>query len=370
MKELLNDIGIKKIGIIAGVFIGIIVVIVVGLKLFNSFFAGTSYSKIETTMVEAAKEYYAKNPKLLPQMSGGNVTVNATNLTSNGHMKDLTEYTKKVDSSISCAGSVSVTNINGKYRYTPNLKCGEKYATETLVAHIRNQEPLMNSGSGLYELNGGYVFRGDSPNNFVKFSDDLWSIVKIEDDYVYLFYRGNKEFINVWDNRYNIDRGDRSGINTYSVSRIATYLDDLYNGTQLLNDTAKMMLTPYNVAVGKRDSNVVANDGSVEKSEVLENKYFGLLPLYDLINASTDEHCNAASSKSCGNYNYFSYVLGSWWTATADSSNTYQSYLINGAVVSQATSDVSAWVRPVVRLVNDALYVSGDGTEANPYVIK
>ncbi len=370
MKELLNEIGIKKIVVTVGIIVAIVIVIIFCLKLYNRMFAGTSYSKIETIMVDAAKDYYQKNPKLLPQMSGGNVTIDVGNLKSSGHMKDLSEYTKKLDGSLSCSGNVSVTNVSGKYRYTPNLKCGDQYQTETLVAHIRNLEPLKSSGAGLYEFNGGYIFRGDTPNNFVKFSNDLWSIVKIEDNYIYLFYRGKGDYVSVWDDRFNVDRGDNSGINTYSISRIATYLDTLYTNSAFLNEEAKMLLTPYSVAIGKRDENVMANDGSIEKSEVLENKYLGLLPLYDVINASLDEYCNSAASRSCSNYNYFSYIMGSWWTATADSSTTHRAYKINGASISSSPTDTDLRVRPVVRLVNDALYVSGDGTEENPYIIK
>ncbi|MDE5587211.1 MAG: hypothetical protein K2I72_02435 [Bacilli bacterium] len=370
MKDLLNDIGIKKIGIIIGVFAAVIVIIVVGLKLFNSFFAGTSYSKIETTMVEAAKAYYEKNPKMLPQMPGGIVTVSSNNLTSNGHMKELSTYTKKIDSSLSCTGNVSVTNINGKYRYTPNLNCGDKYKTSTLVGYIRNQEPLVTSGQGLYELNGGYVFRGDSPNNFVKFANHKWYITKISDDYVYLMFADRADFRSVWDDRYNVERGTNSGINDYLVSRVRTYLENLYNSDQLFSNNDKMLLTPFNLQVGNRGLSDIANDGSIEGSVIVENSYIGILPVYDYINASIDSSCNSAQSNSCANYNYMSYFDFPWWLSNGNRDTTHQAYKISNGTLNSGTANQDSRVLPVVRLVKDALYVSGDGTEADPYVIK
>lgn len=369
MKELINDIGMKKILMIAGIFVGVIVLIIVCLMLYNSLFAGTSYSKIENTLVSAARDYYKKNPKLMPQTSGGSVSVNATTLAANKHMKDLSEYTKKINSAISCTGSVTVTEVNGKYRYTPNLKCGDQYETKTLVSQIRSNEELVITGQGLYEMNGGYVFRGDAPNNFVDFSDRIWNIVKIQDDYIYMIMRDSKDIKSQWDNRYNVNRNTTSGINDYSVSRIKTYLDSLYNST-LLNEQSKMLLSPYNAPVGKRDESVMANDGSIENSTIEENTYLGLLPLYDFINASIDANCNSAASKSCANYNYLSYLVGSWWTATGNSATTHQVYKIENGKISSSTTNTSSRVRPVVRLVKDALFVSGDGTETNPYKVK
>ena len=50
------------------------------------------------------------------------------------------------------------------------------------------------------------------------------------------------------------------------------------------------------------------NDGSIEKSSLLEKQYIGLLPLYDYINASIDTNCNSALTESCTNYNYLNHL--------------------------------------------------------------
>jgi len=48
----------------------------------------------------------------------------------------------------------------------------------------------------------------------------------------------------------------------------------------------------------------------------------------------------------------------------------FEIYKIENGKVSSSTTNVNSRVRPVVRLVKDALYVSGDGTETNPYKVK
>lgn len=370
MKDLLNDIGIKKIGIIAGVFIGVIILLIVCLKLYNSLFAGTSYGKIETTMVNAARKYYAQNQKLLPQTSGGSVSVNTTTLASNKHMKDLSEYTKKINSAVSCTGSVTVTNINGNYRYTPNLKCGDQYETRTLVSYIRSQEPLVTTGQGLYEMNGGYVFRGDAPRNYVQFAGHKWFITKINNDYAFLMLADRTDIRSVWDDRFNVNHGDSSGINDYSVSRVKSYLEELYESDELFTANDKMLLSPYNLQVGNRAPSIAANDGSIESSKVIENSYIGILPVYDYINASIDTSCISADSESCANYNYMSYFDFPWWLSTGNSDSTHQVYKINNGTITYGMANQDSRVLPVVRLVKDALFVSGDGTTENPYIIK
>lgn len=370
MKDLLNNVGIKKILAIIGIIVGVIVLIIFCLLMYNNFFTKSTYSSIENEMTSAAKDYYNENPKLLPQTAGGIVTVNVNTLVANGHMKELAEYMKKIDSTVSCTGVVTVTETNGKYRYAPSLKCGNSYETKTLVSQIRSNEQLVISGQGLYEMNGGYVFRGDAPNNYVKFSDRIWHIVKIQDDYVYLLARDALDYVSVWDDRYNVTRSDNSGINDYGVSRVRAYLDNLYAGDEYLKSSDKMLVVPYNLSIGKRDKNAAGTDGSIENSEILQNVYMGLLPIYDVMNASIDENCRTIEDSSCSNYNYLSYLRSSWWSATANSANTYQVYKTNGGYISTSPANTELKIRPVVRLVKDALYVSGNGTLENPYTIK
>lgn len=70
------------------------------------------------------------------------------------------------------AFSANIT-INAK----GNIKCDPKIVKEKLL------ENLTTVGEGLYEdkyEEGRYVYKGENPNNYLKFNDELWRIVSLE----------------------------------------------------------------------------------------------------------------------------------------------------------------------------------------------
>ena len=368
MKDLIQDIGKKKLLIIIGSIVGVIVLIIVILLLYNAFFKKNSYASVENQVLEAAINYYEDNPKLLPRNINDEVSINSTTLTAGEYLKNLSELVP--DENVNCTATVTVTNINNNYRYVTKLKCGEVYSTKTLVDKVKEDSPVVISGQGLYEMNGELVYRGDNPNNNVKFADHNWKIVKIENNQVMLIL--NDKYTRVtWDDRFNNERNQDDGINDYSVSRINDYLTNLYNGDSLFDDKEKLIIAAHNLYIGKRSEDINYNDGSIEKSVVLENKYIGSLPLFDYINASLDTNCYSASTKACANYNYLAGFDYNWWTMTGDSDTTHKVYRVssNGKVTT-SRAVTSIYVRPVIYLAKDAIYVNGNGTLDNPYIVK
>ena len=204
----------------------------------------------------------------------------------------------------------------------------------------------------------------------MKFANHLWYITKIYDDYAYLMLADRADYRTVWDDRFNVERNSETGINDYQVSRMRTYLENLYNSEELFTSSDKMLLTPYTLQVGNRTLSQTANDGSIEGSVTIENSYIGILPAYDYINASIDTSCVSTESSSCKNYNYMAYFDFAWWLSTGNSESTHQAYKVNLGTLTFGMANQDSRVLPVVRLVRDALYVSGDGTKDNPYVIK
>ncbi len=72
------------------------------------------------------------------------------------------------------AFSTNIT-INAK----GNIKCNPKIVKEKLL------ENLTTVGEGLYAdeyEEGRYVYKGENPNNYLKFNDELWRIVSLEKD--------------------------------------------------------------------------------------------------------------------------------------------------------------------------------------------
>ena len=271
---------------------------------------------------------------------------------------------------VTCSAKVIISYNNATYRYTPLLDCGDAYKSQTLASYIESKENRVYTGTGLYDLNGEYVYRGETPNNYIKFSGYNYRIVKITEGKAVLILDEKYQRV-VWDNRYNNDRGRTDGINDYGVSRIREYLNKIYEEDKLIKEEDKSLLTVQKAYIGKRSETDNYNDGSIEKSEYIDNQYIAALPLYDYINASIDNNCNSSLTRSCKNYNYLNYYNYNWWTITADRANTYRVYRIsNDGSIEDIRSSSNGYLRPVIYLVSDAIYVSGDGSQDNPFIIK
>ena len=370
MKGLINDIGKKKLLIIIGAFVGFIFFIIIILLLIHALNnKNLTYKDIENKLSVAAKDYYSENSDLLPQNDGESTTVDDATLTSSGNLKSMSDLTSKMDG-VSCTGKVIVNRVDANYRYTPILDCGDKYKTITLVSYITDNEQRVFEGQGLYDLNGDLVYRGDDPNNYVRFSDKLYRIVKITNGEIVLILNGKIGY-SVWDNRYNIDVESSNGINDYTISIISKTMSDIYKDVKLIKEEDKTLLAAYNLEIGRRKSVDNYNDGSIEKSTLYNNQYIGLLPLYDYINASLDVNCNAAEDESCVNYNYLNDFDEPWWLITGAYLNTYRAYYVayDGEIGGANCSSSNA-VRPVIHLSSSAIYVGGKGTLEEPYLVK
>ena len=124
----------------------------------------------------------------------------------------------------SCTGSVTVENIDGSYEYNSYLDCGDKYNSKVLLKQIMSDNSVVTTDSGLYNMNNEYVFRGEKVNNYVKFGDRIWRIVKIDSNNdIVLILNDSFNYTRGWDDRYNYDLGYESGYNIYEKSRIKEY---------------------------------------------------------------------------------------------------------------------------------------------------
>lgn len=367
MKDKFKEVDKKKLIIIIGALLLLVVVALGGALIYNKFFAKNSYDEVLNNMKMAAIQYYEDRGNKLPSGDNSSVTISDTELVNVGLMKSVNEQLRA--SGYTCDGEVIVTNINGNYRYNPILDCGDRYQTITLNDYIDENVSIVQEGNGLYKLNNALVYRGDNVDNYVKLADKVYRIVKIVDDHIVIILTDNAESVN-WDNRYNIDKNSNVGINDYTVSRMRDYLETLYNGSSLLTNDAKLLVTSYDLQIGARTSSDTDKTGALENAVVLENQYIGLLPVYDFLNASIDENCTATTSRSCVNYNYLAKYKNSWWTVTAAEGNTYSVFKINNGTITIGNASTNAYLRPVLYLASDAVYVSGDGSKNSPFIIK
>ena len=358
IKNIDKDI-LKKFGVIAGVIFLLFIVLIIFLAIKGS---KLDYNQIEEKMISAAKRYYSDNDDKLPTTDNGTVSISADELATSGYMKNLSKLVKNKNDV--CSGQVTVTK-NGDYLlYTANLTCGDNYQTKKLKDVIA--ENAVTSGDGLYKMDEAYVFRGEKVNNYVSFADKVWRIIRINTDGTIRMIDTTKRDDYPWDDRYNSSQNTYVGINDYSLSRAKDSIEEIYNTE--FTDTDKAYFVKYDLCVGKRSRETTINDATVECSAFIENQNLGLLTPNEYVLASLSDKCDMPESSECTNYNYMAYI-GSTWTLTADKDTTYKVYKLSGVAFLTDASNYSQF-KVVAHINSQVTYVSGDGTEENPYVFK
>ena len=337
------------------------------------------YKTIENTMKKAAEKYYNNHKSELPSKDKETSEISVQKLINGNYMKELSSYKTGAGS---CSGKVVVENNDDTYLYIAYLDCGEKYTTTELFREVTKEENVVTENSGVYYMNGEYVYRGENVNNYVKIDENLWRIVKVDKNNEVVLIL-DEPYLNVrtWDNRYNNTRKMPYGYNDYKKSRLKEVNDGIYEASKkgdtseyknpLFSKNAIKYLTGYNQCYGNRTATDNVNNNSVECSAVIENTKIGALTLSDFINASLDTDCTNASSKSCQNYNYLIQNKKTFWLATGNKANTFEVFRVSqyGKLESTQASSYSA-VRPVVHLNSKTMFNNGSGEKVDPYTIK
>lgn len=334
-----------------------------------------SYQEIENRMKNAAIKYYEENESFLPDEEGNSAEVSADTLADNGFMDPLSKLRQDDE----CEGTVVVELVNGEYHYTPYLECGTNYVTKELYQAVIDQDTVA-TGDGLYQMNGEYVFRGENVNNYVQLDNQLFRIVKVTADHEVLIipeFNRNQYLTYTWDDRYNTEANSNVGINSFDVSRIYDYLQEIYKTGQIgsmefLSDNDKEKLVPYDLCMGKRSEQETNNTNTLECTSTIPNQMIGLLTVSDYLNASSDLNCHATTDRVCQNYNYLSSnVSTNWWLMTASTENTYGVYYVSGGGYVNLNSAINYYgIRPTIMLGSQVMIESGDGSSENPYHLR
>lgn len=348
--------------IIVGVIILISIILLLVLFV-NKSSKSFSYSSIEEKMVSAAKSYYDKNNSSLPSMDGSSISVSSDTLIQNSFMKPFSEM---VDESVSCSGNVNVYKNGEEYVYFPYLDCGEVYVSKKLSNEIINN--VVTSGDGVYKVSDEYVFRGETPNNYVSFSGKAWRILRVNSDgSIKLLYAEKKVDRNVWDDRYNSEKGSYVGINDFRISRISEFLKSSYENNSYVSADDKKLLVKHDWCIGS----VSSNDDLISSLNLCNdvyNDYIGLLNIDEVLITSLAPNCDSLYDVECTNYNYF-FNINTGWTLNSSNDKTYSVFNSNSGMVYTNNASNSNNVRPVININGDVLYKSGTGTADDPYII-
>lgn len=363
VKKLIENKMFRMLAMVVAAILIVVIVIVVILSFRVKRVSG--YTALEEKLISSAKAYYHDHSDQLPKLVGGKAEIDSASLTEGKYMKDIVDLSPK-DSV--CSGKVIVKNVNQGYFYQAFIDCGDHYRTTSFANYIKGHVNAVAIGTGLYENNGNYIYRGENPNNYIKFAGRLYRIVQINSDGTIQIIATEKTDRVVWDDRYNQERKDSVGINDYRVSRLRDTLLSRVN-SNAFSDLDRNMLEPFSICLGKVHEESEVSLG-MECGDVLEGQVIGLLPISSYIYASLDASCKTAIDGTCQNYNYLKTDYN-WWTITADAANSYKVYVAQMNSSAYTTRAVSTAVaREVLKLTENTVYITGDGSFENPYMIK
>ena len=236
---------------------------------------------------------------------------------------------------------------------------------------LKNNKIVENNG--LIKYNNNYYFNGELSNNYVSFADLNWKVLGINDDgTIKLIY--NDE---VLQSVYN-DRSTNESNVSYYDSKVAEYLESFYDEKlkevdkyiatkSYCNDTSSTN-TYYRIYYGAYTRNFNDFTPSTECSET--DKEYGGSKDYKIGLITLDEAAIAGVTTEMSDANYL-YNGRDYYTM---SPSQYNYRAIVGIVdrfgkLNDTYVTDNLEVRPVINLIN-SLEVTGDGTEANPYLVK
>lgn len=236
-----------------------------------------------------------------------------------------------------------------------------------------------NASNGLFktlETNSGqasYYYKGEVENNYVSFNNELWRIIRINEDGSIRIIRNDSFGLN---HQFNIDSKSENSFD-YLNSNIKKELDNYFN-SNLVSFKSMLVEQNYcnNLNVVKSDNYKIAEANKTYQEYIPtlkcteDNKlYIGLITYEEAVFAGL----------SYGDYNNTNYLVKgnnkNTWTMSKAGINSYSkdNYVWriseNGSITEQIVTNNYTSIRPVINL-KGSLNVTGIGTENDPYIFK
>ena len=279
---------------------------------------------------------------------------------------------------------------------------------------------VVTSGDGLYTDSteaGRYIYRGASPDNYIKLGDDMYRIIAVESDNTLKVIKngsiGNKAFDTAksCDEVAYVTPKNKTKISTDGNSTTYEINGGIYtapeiggSGTELsgcnrwsrradlnvyLNDTWYNTLKYSNLITSHTWNVGSVNDGETnlqtsvneEKTETWDGK-IGLMNVTDYVKASTNSACTSVNAYNSNSSCYSNSATHNWifagpaaksysWTITPYSYNSPNAlfvFFVTGFGYFGSSANSSYGAAPVLYLSSD-ISLGGDGTSNSPYTV-
>ena len=187
---------------------------------------------------------------------------------------------------------------------------------------------------GLFSQSGSYIYKGDVKNNYLKYNNMLWRIVRINGDNSIDIILDDYISVLPWNSK----------VSSFTESEIYNYLNN-----DFLNNLDKSTLVSASFCEDKID-----DLGKITCEKQNSNSYVKLLDIANFLSSVRDKKTYLIKDDEI-------FWLGNY--------STDKIWHTNGYNVSQSDANIFYEIRPMVRLKNTTVYKEGDGTIDKPYKV-
>lgn len=263
---------------------------------------------------------------------------------------------------------IIILMASGYAAFSTSLNLKAKGNIKELTGSEMLLKSVVDQGDGLYKdiyEDGRYIYRGTNPNNYIKFDDELWRIISVEDNGTIKILRNDILSNQMYDNS--------DSKNWTKPASLNTYLNNNYFN-QITDDVDKIIYYTWPIGALNSGNTNLGVQIATEKTITWEGKV-GLISYSDYLRANSNyslcgnDKLHYENYASCRKLNWM-YISGIyWWTITPLAG--IANYIVNIHQDGNATGgDVenTLGVRPAIYLSSD-ITLSGTGTEKDPYII-
>ena len=244
------------------------------------------------------------------------------------------------------------------YEYNISTKTWNKNTSNQKISVAtyligENNENIVAVGSGLYDMEDRYVFRGGNIlNNFVKLGNSTFRIISIDKSTKSLKLVRTSGNSAVWDSSGNVSF-NMATIHIENLNKKTEY-------TSVINTNMK-----WNSGVVEVVDNLNVDAVRTYEKRTPITMKVGLISASEYMEASLDEACHSGNLEACANDNYL--PTHDAWTLTTTTNAVFY-------VDSSGKLTFESDLKNNLHNIYDTIYVkpvekNGDGTSSNPFVI-
>lgn len=226
--------------------------------------------------------------------------------------------------------------------YYSDQNNSKKVLDKKLALRVINTNGLTRGANGLHQDKDGYYFKGKVENNYVKFANRSFRILRVNNDKTVKLISDNNAAIFMWGEK-----------NKYKNSNLNNWLNKTNNKNSGVYYDTIPSIDKFLIKTKYSEDKLLGD--KVKKSNKTNSDYIATISINDYV--------NAGGKNSYLNNGKYYWLIGH----DKDKMNLYVND--NGEVEGGINSD-SYGVRAVITMNKNVEVTTGDGTKNNPYIIE